>query len=100
MNQLLAVKHLAQSESKEEAWHEIMILALRVALRIKATANARSCRHLISKAATAQPKVAAVAALEACKGAHVPMHVADLLQKWESKFKKSIYSPAQPAKRG
>ena len=89
MNQLLVVKHLAQSEAKEEAWHEIMISALRVALRIKATANARSSRHLIGKAATAQPNVAAVAALEACKGAHVPMHVSDLLQKWASKFKKN-----------
>jgi len=99
MNQLLAVKHLAQSEAKEEAWHEIMILALRAALRIKdvdkATANARSSRHLIGKAATAQPNVAAVAALEACKGAHVPMHVSDLLQKWASKFKK-IPSMAWP----
>ena len=46
--QLLAVKHLAQSEAKEEEWHEIMILALRAALRIKdvdkSTADARSVR--------------------------------------------------------
>ena len=60
----------------------------------KATPRAKSLRHLINRAIFSSPATAAIAAVETCRGTHVPLHVSELLEKWAVKYTSAGEAPA------
>ena len=97
-SQIAAAKFLADSPQKGDTWHFIAVAAIQAAICIphvlRGSARAKSIRHLISRAIYSSPDTVVIAAVNACKGAQVPLHVSELLEKWATKYTAAGPAPA------
>ena len=98
MSQTAAARFLSDSVQSGERWQFITIAAIQAASVIsqeqRATPRAKSLRHLIDRAILCSPATAVIAAVETCRGARVPLHVSQLLEKWALKYTSSGEAPA------
>ena len=85
LSQTAAARFLSDSVQSGERWQFITIAAIQAASVIsqeqRATPRAKSLRHLIDRAILCSPATAVIAAVETCRGARVPLHVSQLLEK-------------------